>query len=308
LGKRKLTNLSVESERFFVYFGIESGMSWKMKMAVWMPILAMLCFPQSTRPCLAQTLEFFKIDEPSLFFSQPEEMSPVVDSGRFAAAIAPEPTDSPDSDKGPEFEEAEESIPDPLRPWNRAIFYFNDKFYFWALKPVAQGYKVVFPQALRVCFRNFFSNLVMPVRSVNCLLQGKLKAAGNEVVRFGVNTTLGFLGFMDPAKDKFNIEKQDEDFGQTLGFWGMGPAFYIEWPILGPSSLRDSIGFAGDLVLDPRFYLSTRPVVYLFTPVELVNETSLKIGEYESLKEAAIDPYVAKRDAYYQYRKNKIKK
>jgi phospholipid-binding lipoprotein MlaA len=271
-------------------------------------ILAMVWFPHFARPCMAQTSEPLKPDDLSPFLSQQEEAGHMPDSDGFTAASASEPANSRDLDKEPEYEEAEESIPDPLRPWNRAVFYFNDKLYFWALKPIAQGYKMIFPQALRVCISNFFSNLVMPVRSVNCLLQGKFKAAGNEVVRFGVNTTLGLLGFVDQAKDKFNIEKQDEDFGQTLGFWGIGPAFYIEWPILGPSSLRDSIGFAGDLLLDPRFYLSARPVVYIVTPVELVNQTSLKIGDYESLKEAAIDPYVAKRDAYYQYRKNKIKK
>jgi phospholipid-binding lipoprotein MlaA len=102
--------------------------------------------------------------------------------------------------------------------------------------------------------------------------------------------------------------KQEEDLGQTLGVWGMGPAFYIDWPILGPSSVRDSIGFVGDLFLDPRTYVFSDPIFYIVRPVEIVNETSLRIGEYEDLKEAAIDPYVAKRDAYFQYRENKIKR
>jgi phospholipid-binding lipoprotein MlaA len=123
-----------------------------------------------------------------------------------------------------------------------------------------------------------------------------------------LNTTVGLAGFLDPAKKEFNIEKHDEDLGLTLGSWGVGPAFYIDWPILGPSSLRDTLGFAGDLFLDPRTYMLNRPIFYVVRPFEFVNDTSLRIGEYEDLKKAAIDPYVALRDAYHQYRQNKIRK
>ena len=280
----------------------------KMKIAIWILLLTVLWFPHFARPCLAQTSVAFKADEHSLFLSKPEEMGPMAGNDRFVIAVASEPAKSQDPNKEPELKDVEDSISDPLKPWNRAVFYFNDKFYFWVLKPVAQGYEIIVPQEFRVCFRNFFSNLVMPVRSVNCLLQGKFKAAGNEVVRFGLNTTLGFFGFFDQAKDKFVIDQQDEDFGQTLGLWGMGPAFYIEWPILGPASLRDSIGFIGDLSLDPRTYLTSGWVSYGLWSGEVVNGTSLRIGEYEDLKKVALDPYVAKRDAYYQYRKAKIKK
>ncbi len=161
---------------------------------------------------------------------------------------------------------------------------------------------------LRVGVRNFFSNLTTPIRMVNCLLQVNFKGAGTEVARFLLNTTVGLAGFLDPAKKEFNIEKQDEDFGLTLGSWGVGPAFYIDWPILGPSSLRDTVGFTGDLFLDPRTYVFNRPIFYVVRPFELVNDTSLRIGEYEDLKKAAIDPYVALKDAYHQYRQNKIRK
>ena len=223
----------------------------------------------------------------------------------WVAAATPEPQGPEWKADDAEFETSEVSIPDPFEPLNRISFQFNDMLYVWLLKPVAVGYMAVVSQESRVCFRNFFENLIAPVRVVNCALQGKFKGAGNETVRFFINTTLGFFGFFDQGKDKFNIDKCEEDFGQTLGFWGMKPVFYLDWPVLGPSSLRDTIGFVGDLVLDFRTYL-TRPIFALVRPFELENEVSLRIGQYEDLKEAAIDPYVAVRDAYDQYRTNKI--
>jgi phospholipid-binding lipoprotein MlaA len=141
----------------------------------------------------------------------------------------------------------------------------------------------------------------------NFLLQVKLKSAGNETARFLLNTTLGLGGFLDPAKKELKIEKSEADFGQTLGVWGLGASFYIHWPVLGPSSLRDTFGFAGDLLLDPRTYLLSDPIFYVVRPVELVNETSLTMGEYEGLKRASLDPYIAVRDAYSQYRQGRIK-
>ncbi len=212
------------------------------------------------------------------------------------------------SDSRPEEAVSSESLADPIEPVNRAFFHFNDKLYFWVLKPVATGYKAVFEEELRVCFRNFFSNLLTPVRVANCLLQGEFKGAGNEAARFGINTTLGFFGFVDQGKDHFDIDKQDRDFGQTLGKWGAGPVFYINWPILGPSSLRDTAGFIGDTLMDPQTYLLTRPVSVGLRAFKTVNETSLTMGDYEAIKKAALDPYIAVRDGYYQYRENKIKK
>jgi phospholipid-binding lipoprotein MlaA len=205
-------------------------------------------------------------------------------------------------------EESLEAIADPLEPINRAFFQFNDKFYFWVLRPVASGYKAVIPQGVRVSVRNFFSNLSTPIRLVNCLLQAKFECGGTEAVRFLLNTTIGVAGFFDPAKTEFDIEKREKDFGTTLGFWGIGPAFYINWPILGPSSLRDSMGFVGDLFLDPENYLITSiPINLAVKSYDQVNETSLVLGEYEDFKRAALDPYIALKDAYYQYRQSKIR-
>jgi phospholipid-binding lipoprotein MlaA len=208
-----------------------------------------------------------------------------------------------------ESEEPAETIPDPFEPVNRAFFKMNDKLYFWVFKPVATGYKAIAPQAVRVGLRNAFSNLTTPVRLVNCLLQAEFKGAGNEAVRFLLNSTFGIAGFLDLAKRDFDIEKQDRDFGQTLGVWGIGPAFYIDWPVLGPSSLRDTAGLAGDLLLDPRTYLiSSIWIDAAVWSAEKINGTSFRIGEYESLKEGAIDPYIALREAYHQYRQSRIRK
>jgi phospholipid-binding lipoprotein MlaA len=208
-----------------------------------------------------------------------------------------------------EFEEQVDTIPDPLEPLNRFFFTLNDKLYFWALKPAAEGYKIVVPEDLRLGVKNFFSNLTAPVRLFNCLMQANFKGAGNETIRFLLNSTLGLAGFLDPAKTELGIEKKEEDFGQTLGVWGMRPAFYIEWPILGASSLRDTLGYAVDLFLDPKNYLiQTAPAGIAIRTYDQINETSFRIGEYEDFKKNALDPYIAKREAYYQNRKHKIKK
>lgn len=217
-------------------------------------------------------------------------------------------------DKDPDFyDETEEMgeddlIADPLEPLNRAFFIFNDKLYFWLLKPVATGYERVVPELLRVSVRNFFSNLSMPIRAVNCLLQGKIKGFGNELVRFMVNTSAGMCGLVDAAKSGLNLPSQEEDLGQTLGFAGIGPGIFINWPILGPSSLRDTVGLIGDGFLDPANYLVPR-IRYnaAVRGYERVNGTSLALGEYESLKKAALDPYISLRDAYHQNRQHKIK-
>jgi phospholipid-binding lipoprotein MlaA len=199
-----------------------------------------------------------------------------------------------------------ETVPDPLEPLNRAFFEFNDKLYFWVMKPVATGYKTVVPEEVRVCVRNFFTNLAFPVRFVNNLLQGKFFGALEETCGFLVNSTVGLGGLADVAT-AVDLRRHDEDFGQTLAVYGAGPAFFINWPFFGPSTLRDTIGVAGDLFIDPLTYLGN----YWYAPysrgLNILNETSLRLGDYESLKKAALDPYVALRDAYYQNRLSKIK-
>lgn len=197
---------------------------------------------------------------------------------------------------------------DPLEPVNRVFFQFNDKLYFWVLKPVSKVYSFILPSFLRTGIRNGFHNLLVPVRFVNNLLQGKPKNAGIEVARFAINTTVGIGGLMDVAKHEFNLYPKNEDFGQTLGKYGIGPGIYIDWPIFGPSSIRDTVGMAGDFFLDPIFYLSpdieTTGAIFAG---KYTNNTSLRLGEYEDFKESAIDPYIALRNAYYQHRIKEIR-
>lgn len=190
---------------------------------------------------------------------------------------------------------------DPLEPLNRALFFLNDKAYYWVMKPVARGYSAIIPEEIRVCVRNFFRNIAMPVRFVNNLLQGKVRNSGVELARFLINTTAGIGGLFDPAKNDWHIEPRQEDLGQTLGVYGFGQGFYLVLPILGPSSLRDTVGLTGDFFLTPLAYVDKKVAIGA-TVLYLENEVSLKIGEYEDLTKAAIDPYVAVRNAYSQHR------
>ncbi len=209
-----------------------------------------------------------------------------------------------------DIEDGDIVISDPLEPVNRVFFQFNDKLYFWLLKPMARGYAFVIPEDLRVSVRNFFTNLEFPVRGVNTLLQAKWKASSIELARFLINSTLGVAGLFDPAKLNFSLDApSEEDSGQTLGVYGVGDSIYLYWPFFGPSNIRDSFGRGGDYFLKPLTYLtwSDTDAVYGFFAGETVNNTSLKIGDYEQLKEISIDPYVALRDAYLQNRQSKIK-
>lgn len=198
-------------------------------------------------------------------------------------------------------------VSDPLEPVNRLFFHFNDTLYFWVLKPVSKGYVFIVPQSARRGVKNFFSNLATPVRLVNCALQAEWEGSWVELKRFAVNTTVGVAGLGDPARTRWHLEKRTEDFGQTLGRYGIGTSVYINWPVLGPSNVRDTAGYVGDLFLDPIHYLVPdfwhRMAIRAY---ETVNGTSLRIGDYEDFKEAAIDPYVSMRDAYCQYRFNQI--
>ena len=207
---------------------------------------------------------------------------------------------------GEETEEEVVQVADPLSPWNRAMFHFNDRFYFWLLKPVTRGYRAVAPTPVRSGVKNFFHNLTMPIRMVSCILQGKGRAASAELARFLINSTVGVLGFANPAKRWPELNPSEEDLGQTLATYGIGNGFYIVWPVLGPSTLRDSVGMVGDWCLKPGFYVRPTEAALEIWALEEVNETSFQIGDYESLKEAAIDPYVALRNAYIQHRKKKV--
>ena len=206
------------------------------------------------------------------------------------------------------YEDADEyRIADPIYPFNKAMFYLNDKLYFWVLKPVGKGWRAVVPDMARSGIKNFFTNLTMPVRLVNALLQAKTYKAEAEIGRFLVNTTVGVLGFGNPAEKYDELDTDPEDFGQTLGKYGLGHGFYIVWPFLGPSSLRDSFGLAGDRFLDPVTYVDPWEAATGARVTERVNEVSFRIGDYEAFKEAVLVPYEAMRNAYVQRREKSLK-
>lgn len=212
-----------------------------------------------------------------------------------------------------DFEEepfpAAEKVPDPLEPFNRAMFTVNNKIYFWAMKPVAKGYATVVPPGVRTAIDNGFQNTLAPIRIVNSLLQGKMKIMGIEMARLVINSTMGFGGLFDIAKTHFNLETHKEDTGQTLGVYGMKPIMYLYWPVLGASSLRDTIGTVGDVFMIPIYYFTPDILSSLaITAGGIENGLSLRLGEYEDFLKSALDPYAAVRNAYLQHRQEEISK
>lgn len=209
-----------------------------------------------------------------------------------------------------EFEAQAGSGPvfDPLSGYNRFMTGVNDRLYFWLLKPVATGYAKVVPPVARRSVHRFFKNLGYPVRLVNNVLQLKFKRAGVETARFVVNTTLGAAGLADPARWWMDLEAWPEDFGQTLGRYGLGGGFHLVLPVMGPSNLRDALAMVPDAFLDPVNYVEPTEASIGITAYERINNTSLHLGEYEKLKQDAIDWYVFLRNAYEQNRQKEIQK
>jgi len=202
----------------------------------------------------------------------------------------------------PKVQQKQVHIDDPLQPVNRVVFVFNDKLYFWVLKPAAQGYKVALPRPARKSIGNFFKNVTTPIRFTNSLLQGEFNEAGTVLKRFAINTTWGVAGLSDPAKTELNIKPQKADFGQTLGKYHMPHLIYINWPVLGPSSVRNTFGKVGDYFLDPTSYLK-REAGIAATATDKINTLSFQLGRYKEIKQAALDPYIAIRDGFLQRRK-----
>jgi phospholipid-binding lipoprotein MlaA len=195
---------------------------------------------------------------------------------------------------------------DPLETVNRGMFWFNDKLYFYLMKPIARGYRFIVPEPVRVSVGKFFSNLRTPVRMINAGLQGKFAAAGTELGRFGLNSTIGILGFFDPADSYFDLKKTDEDTGQTLGFHGVGPGPYLVLPFIGPSSLRDGLGLLADSQMDIMTYLLEHQDYWGTLAFRAINTLSLDKDTYEGIKKDALDPYLFVRDAWTQYRQNLV--
>ncbi len=201
-------------------------------------------------------------------------------------------------------------IADPLEPWNRFWFRFNDILYLGILKPVYRGWEYVTPRELRSGLKNFLHNVLFPVRFVNNLLQFRFLEAGVEFGRFMMNTMVS-AGFMDLAKDKKTIVPVDpdgEDFGQTLGYWGIGHGCYIVWPLLGPSSIRETVGRVGDWAVTPFTYLQPWEAAWGVNGGLRFNDLDSVLPMYEDLSAASVDPYIAMREAYINYRNEHVKK
>ena len=220
---------------------------------------------------------------------------------------AGESDDLGDFDDFDEFDAPEPPpVFDPLSGYNRVMTQVNDRLYYWVLKPVARGYKVVVPRPVRRGIGNAFENLGFPARFVNNALQGKVHSTGVETARFLINTTLGIGGLWDPAQQWMEIGPCDEDFGQTLGRYGLGGGFHVVLPVFGPSNVRDTVGRVADGFLNPVAYLEDSDTALALSIGRTVNGTSLRIGQYEAMTRDAIDLYVLMRDGYEQYRIKEI--
>ncbi len=208
------------------------------------------------------------------------------------------------------LDEEDEGVPikvsDPLIGLNRIFFSFNDFFYWKLLRPTALGYKKVVPSPARLSVSNFFRNIAAPMRFVNCVLQGKGAAAEGELAGFFVNSTIGIGGLFNPAARMETPPPEAQDMGLTFGHWGAGPGPYIVLPFLGPSSARDTLGKVGDRFMLPSTYVEPRWAAVSIVGYDTVNDTSFRTQDYDALRTAAIDPYVAMRDAYLQYRLKKV--
>lgn len=194
---------------------------------------------------------------------------------------------------------------DPLEPFNRGVYRFNDALDKAVLKPAAKGYSAVMPTTGKVMVSNFFSNLDDIMVTVNDLLQFKLAQGYSDGMRFIVNTTIGIFGLVDVATAT-GLKKNHEDLGQTLGKWGVGNGPYLVIPIVGPSTLRDGVGFYADLYLDPMYYIndmSSRNLAYLAQKITLRAEL---LDQEKVMDEAQIDRYEFLRDIYLLRRKSQV--
>ncbi|HET7595707.1 MAG TPA: VacJ family lipoprotein [Burkholderiales bacterium] len=194
---------------------------------------------------------------------------------------------------------------DPLEPINRGIYTFNDALDTTVLRPAAVLYHGMVPGVVRTGVHNVFSNINDVIVALNNLLQGKFTSAASDTGRILVNTTIGLLGIFDVATH-FGLEKHDEDFGQTLGYWGVADGPYIVLPIFGPSNVRDSFGLVVDVFTDPVTYIDPTRDRNIVWGVRAVNRRSELLDASNILETAALDKYQFVRDAYLQRRRNLI--
>lgn len=194
---------------------------------------------------------------------------------------------------------------DPWEKWNRKVFTFNEKLDENVLKPVAVGYSNIVPRPVRKGVDNFFGNAADAWSAINNFLQGKVANGFQDVVRFGTNTVFGLGGVLDVATE-FGLDHQYEDFGQTLGAWGFGPGAYIVWPVLGPSSVRESFALPFDIAASPALVIHDGAVKWEITALQFVNKRANLLGATQVLDDIALDKYTFIRDAYLQRRRSLV--
>jgi phospholipid-binding lipoprotein MlaA len=211
-----------------------------------------------------------------------------------------------------------QKVNDPFLRFNRTMFVFNDEINTYALRPLAHGYAFVVPRPARTGITNFFDNVQFPVRFVNSVLQGKLTRSAQETGKFVINSTAGIGGLIRVSDHLPALaDVPAEDFGQTLGVWGIPTGPYIVVPVLGPSDCRDLVGFAGDYVISPlnwhtigliRHAFISNTVSLALSGTHFVNTLPKSIEAYDQMKSEAVDPYIAMRDGYLSYRAAQVKK
>ncbi|HET9976264.1 MAG TPA: VacJ family lipoprotein [Burkholderiaceae bacterium] len=200
---------------------------------------------------------------------------------------------------------AQAAASDPLEGINRVVYRFNDGLDTVLLKPVAEGYRAVVPELARSGVNNVFGNIGDVWSALNSLLQGKGQTAATMAFRVGTNTLFGIGGLFDVASD-LGLERQSEDFGQTLGRWGFGAGPYLVLPLLGPSSLRDAAALPLDMSAGVGAYTDDRRTTNSLSALQLVNTRANLLSAGRVLDDIALDKYVFIRDAYLSRRRNQV--
>jgi phospholipid-binding lipoprotein MlaA len=263
----------------------------------------------------------------------PESSTPEADSTASVAEAAPTPTVSIDYEpitaknaptwvvalSGPAdaaLRGAPEAVPpdpdveeyDPWEKFNEKMFTFNYNLDKYVLKPVAQGYNAVMPDMFQTMIDNAFTNIRMPSRFVNKVLQWKLLDATKEMGRFLINSTLGIGGLFDVARQEMGLERQRADFGQTLGIWGAPPGPYLVLPLMPPLTVRDGIGTGVDGAMNPLYYyIPFWPDALAMRIGDTINDRSLNLDLFQGIEESTVDLYSSVRNGYLQRRNRLIK-
>ena len=194
---------------------------------------------------------------------------------------------------------------DPIEPFNRAVFTFNDKLDRAIIKPLARGYNFIMPEPASRGVTNFFNNIADIQSALNNLLQLKIGRAFSDVGRVAINTTVGILGLIDVASN-MNLPRYGEDFDQTLGVWGFGTGPYIVLPLIGPSSGRGTVGVVVDWFTDPITYISDDHWRWGLRGLDLIDTRAGLLDASRVLEQAALDEYAFVRDAFLQRRQNQV--